>query len=125
MQRAAQQGQTHEEAVGRLSGTEPERRLEGLSLGSWQVLQTFEERLAELMDRGERELHLRLDPDCPQDPALLAPARYVLEQGCLADTGFPPKNHGLAVAGPGSLDVGVERRALARAAMQWHGLLPQ
>ena len=68
----AQKGQPHEEAIGRALRAESECCLQCLSLRWRQALQAVEERLGELMDRGERQLHLRLDADRPEYLTALA-----------------------------------------------------
>jgi hypothetical protein len=54
-------------------------------LGLREALHELEERGTELLNRRERELHLRLDPERPGDPELGPSLGCVLEQGGLAD----------------------------------------
>jgi hypothetical protein len=54
----AQQGQPHDEAIGRRPETETESRLQSVALRLGQPLEAVEERHRELMDRRKRQLHL-------------------------------------------------------------------
>ena len=52
---------TDAEPVRRRAGFDPERDGEGIALRTWQSVDLVEERRAQLMEHGERELHLGLD----------------------------------------------------------------
>ena len=56
--------------------------------GPGKPLQAIHERRAELMQPGERELHLRLDARRPRDAAAGRAAHEVVEQRALADAGL-------------------------------------
>jgi hypothetical protein len=53
-------------------------------LRSRQVLEPIEHRRAQLVKGGERELHLRLDPDSPHEPKVRSRPDRVVQQGGLA-----------------------------------------
>jgi hypothetical protein len=60
--------QPDQERTRRRSGTEPEGDVKRVAPGIRQAVRTIEDRRAQLVQRRERELHLALDPDGPQDP---------------------------------------------------------
>ena len=72
----AQDGQPDQEAVRRRPGTEAERGPQRSALRSRETLEATQHRRAQLVQPGERELHLRLDPGGARHPA----ARGVLDQ---------------------------------------------
>jgi hypothetical protein len=63
-----------------------------------QPLPELEERGTELLNRRERELHLRLDPEGPGDPKLACSGDRVLEQRGLADARFAMHHQHAAAA---------------------------
>ena len=57
----AQHGQRDQEAVGRVAGRQAQRHAQRVALGLREPVEPREHRRAELMDPGERQLHLGLD----------------------------------------------------------------
>ncbi len=94
-----QEGQTDEEAIGRRTCPEAERRVEGIALGTGQPDQTVQHRCAELVQPGEGQLHLGFDPSGPCDPAPGRPPFEVVEQHGLADARLAAQHEHLAAAG--------------------------
>lgn len=74
-----------EEAVGRVTGGEAERHAQGALLGLWQAVELPEQRGAELMQPGERQLHLGLDAGDPGDAEPRRLLDGVAQQRRLAD----------------------------------------
>ena len=73
----------------RLPGREAEGDAQRVALGLRQVLHELEDRRAQLLQRRERQLHLRLDPRGPHDAELRRRLDRPLEQGGLADAWLP------------------------------------
>ena len=67
-------------------GTEPEGDSSASRCGSRQTLAKRQDRRTELLDRGERELHLALDAGGPDDPERPGPRHRVVEERGLADS---------------------------------------
>ena len=65
----AQGRQADEEPIRGVAVTQPERRAQRVALRAGKALEAIHERRAELMQPGERELHLRLDARCLGDAA--------------------------------------------------------
>jgi hypothetical protein len=63
-------------------------RRQGPRLGPRQTVQKVEERRTQLLNRCEREFHLRLDPGRPGDPKLARCLNRVFEQRRFADARF-------------------------------------
>jgi hypothetical protein len=61
----------------------------------------IEERRAELMEPGERQLHLGLHAGRAHNTTSGRLPEDVVEEGRLANTGFPSHNHGRAGAAAG------------------------
>lgn len=96
----AQHRQANQQAVGRLAGRESERRGECVALGAWQVRQPFQQRYAQLMQAGERDLHLGLRAGNPHDPTPGAHRRQVVQQRRLADARLTAQHEHTAAAAP-------------------------
>ena len=94
-----QHGEADQEAIGRVAAAQPERRAEGVALRIRQALEAVQPRRAELVQAGERELHLGLDARSPPDAAARGPRQQVLQQRRLADAGLAPDQQHPAVAG--------------------------
>ncbi len=65
-----QHAETHQEAVRRWPGDQTERHADGVALRPGQSVESVEQRPAELMYPGERQLHVSLHADDPRDPAV-------------------------------------------------------
>jgi hypothetical protein len=114
----AQHTEPDQEAIRRLSGTEPERRPERIALRIRQVTEPVEQRRAQLMQAGERQLHLMLHAGRAHDAACRCPREQVVEQGGLADARLSPEHQHAALASPHTLQEPLQRLALAAPATQ-------
>ena len=65
----AEHRQPDQETVRRLACAQTERRRQRIALRTGKSLEAIEERRAQLMQAGERELHLGLDARRARDPA--------------------------------------------------------
>ena len=102
-----------EESIGRFTRAQAEGRGERVALGVRQLRETIQHRQAELMQAGERKLHLGLDPRGPRD-ATFRPARgEVLEQRGLADARLATQDEDSAMAREDVVDHLIEGLALA------------
>ena len=82
-------------------------------LGLRETLHELEERRTQLLNRRERELHLRLDPGRPGDPKLARRLDRVLEQRGLADARFAVHHQHAAAPAAHAVQQPVEHLALA------------
>jgi hypothetical protein len=113
-----QQGETDEEPVRRRPGAEAERGIEGVSLGVRQPHMAVQHRCAQLVQPGEGQLHLGLDPRGPCDPAPGRGLLEVVEERGLADPRLAAQDQHLAAAGPDPGQEPVQRLALLAPATQ-------
>jgi hypothetical protein len=116
LRQQAQQRQPDEEAVGRLAGPQAQRRADGRGLGIGQLGQAAEHGRAQLVQPGERQLHLGLDPHRPGDVTPLGPVLDVVQQHRLAHPGLAPHHQDLALPGARLGQQAVQRLAFAAAA---------
>ena len=63
-----------------------------------QPVQTIQHRPAQLVQRGEGQLHLRLDPDRPGHLQVRCFLDRVVQQGCLPGACFAPDDQNRAVS---------------------------
>ena len=75
----AQRREADQEAIGLLARAQPERGLERVALRQRQPLEAVEQRAAQLMQAGERKLHLRLDAHRANDARTVGTLRCVIE----------------------------------------------
>ena len=108
----AQHRKTNEEPVGHRACAQPERGLQGLTLRRGQPIDRVEQRCAELVQPGERQLHLRLDAAGPQDGHVRSRAERVVEQRGLADPRLTAQDEYAATAGAAGFEQLVESFAL-------------
>ena len=97
---------------------QPKRHAQRILLGTRQAPEPIEHRDAQLLKRGERQLHLRLDADCPQDAKVRARADRVIQQRRLAYARLAAEHEGAALTTTHRLDQSVERRAFCVAPSQ-------
>jgi hypothetical protein len=114
----AQRGKADQETVGCVPAPQGERRLQRIALGGREPIEPVEERRAELVEPGERELHLGLDTSGARDAAPGCVARQVLQQRRLADPGFATQDEHPAPPLAGARQELVQRVALAAATTQ-------
>ena len=100
------------------SPNQSERDTKRLALGMWEACHKLEERRTQLLNRRERELHLRLHPGRPGNPKLAPSRGRVLEQGGLADARFAVHHHHPATPAAHAIQQSVEHLALAFPAEQ-------
>ena len=86
---------------------------QGVALRRRKMFQPIQHRHAELMQAGERKLHLGLHTRGPQDSALRRRSREVVQQRALADAGLAAEDDDLADARADARDDVVEGLALA------------
>lgn len=93
--------QPDQEAIGRGAGAATERDVQRVALRSGQPIEVFQQRRAELLQRGERELHLALHTGHSRSAEPRRALQQEVEQRGLADTGFAPQHEHLALARAG------------------------
>jgi hypothetical protein len=109
----AQHGQADEEPIGRGLRRQSERHLQRMLLRDRQVGQAAQHRLAELVQRRERQLHLRFHAFDLRHPAASGLAGAVAQQRGLADPGLAPDDEHRAPAAADTVQQPVESLALA------------
>ena len=109
----AEDRQSNQERVWRGASDESERDAKRVVLGLRQTFQEVETRVAQLVNRCERELHLRLHPGRPRDPKLARSLDRVLEQRRLADARFAIHHQHAAAPPAHAVQQPVEHLALA------------
>ena len=109
----AQDGQRDQEAVRRRPGTEAERGPQRSALGSRETLEAAQHRRAQLVQPGERELHLRLDPGGAGHSAARGVLDQVVQQRRLANARFAVHHQDPALTRASSFDEPVEHLAFA------------
>jgi hypothetical protein len=80
-----------------LPAAQPKRHAQRILLGSWQVPEPIEYRGAQLLKRGERQLHLRLNADCPQDAKVTGGADRVVQKRRLTNSRLAAEHKGPAL----------------------------
>ena len=114
----AQDRQGDEEAVRGGAVLQPERRPQRIALRAGQSVEPVEHRRAQLVQPGERELHLGLDARDPGDAALRGPLGDVLQQRGLADPRLAAQDQHRALPGPDALQLTVQHLALVASTSQ-------
>ena len=114
----AQDGQADEKAIGRVPGGQAERGAQRIALRTREPFEPIEHRRAQLMQPGERELHLGLDARSASHATPHRMLGDVLQQRCLAHTCVPADCERPALSRPNRLEQPVERRGLAAPAEQ-------
>ena len=110
----------HEKGIRCRPRTTPKRDIQCLVLRTRQALTEREDRRAELLDTGERELHLPLDPGAAHDPHVRRLRDRVVQQRCLADAGFAVHDERAAAPVAGRLHQPAQGRSLAIPTQQLH-----
>jgi hypothetical protein len=85
-------------------GAEAERGLQRLTVRIGQPVQVIQQRLAQLLQSGERQLHLGLDAYGTDDPAARRAHANVVQQRRLAHPRLADQHQRLALARPDSID---------------------
>ena len=120
-----QHGQPHEEAIRRVSGTEPKRRAKCLALGARKSVEPVQYGRAQPMQPGKRKLHLGLHTRSAQHLEPRRPLDHVVQQRRLAHTRLTADYQNLAPARLHNLDQPVERLGLVAPALQDCGPSPR
>ncbi len=84
--------QSHEVSVPRRSGTESERGVKRVALWRRQIRHTLAKWAAQLLQRGVRELHLRLDSGHARDHKSLRSPHHFVEKDRLSHPGLAPQD---------------------------------
>ena len=113
-----QYGECEEKAVWWLPLGERERRAERGALWSRQSVEAIQQRRAQLMQSGERELHLRLNGRRPDHMTPCCSVPHVLEERRLADARLPCHDERAALATPERVERSIQRPALLRTSDQ-------
>jgi hypothetical protein len=114
----AQDGQADQEPVRCRPGADAERRPQRITLRSRQLIEVIEHRRAQLLQSGERQLHLRLDAGRARHPAAGRLAGGVVQQGRLADARLAGHHQRPALARPDIVQQLVQHAAFAAPACQ-------
>ena len=109
----AQHRQPDQETIRSLPLPHPERDRQRVALRPRQLVQPSEHRHAQLVQSGERELHLRLDAPGPDHAKAQRPASRIIQQRRLADPGLAAHDQHGAAASPRPVQYPIHRRALA------------
>ena len=96
----------------------PERRLEGAALRRRQEADGVQKGQTELVQPGERQFHLRLDPRSPDDNKSRGDLEGVLHERGLADTWLAAKAESFTATAAGRNKNAVNRLALSPTAVQ-------
>ena len=116
----AQHGQCDQEPVGWRARADAERRPQGIALRRGQTIEGLEHWRAQLVQRGEGQLHLRLDANGAHDPTVRRARRQVVQQRGLADAGFAVDDERSALTGSKGFDELIEHAAFGAASDQFH-----
>ncbi len=114
----AQRRERDQEAVGRGAGRQPQGDAEGRLLRGRQGVEPAEQRRAQLMEAGERQLHLRLDAGHPRDAEARRLPGAVVQQRGLAHPGLAPHDQHRAAVIASVLEQPIERPALGGTAQE-------
>ena len=117
----AQDRQTDQKAIRRRPGTDTERGQQRITLRNRETLDAIQHRRQQLMQPGERQLHLRLDTGGAHHPAARRLRDQVLQQRRLAHTRFAAHHQRPALTAANRLDELVEDVPFAAPAPQFCG----
>lgn len=92
--------QPHLEPIRWWAGAKTERDLHGLALRTREALERVEHRPEQLLQAGERKLHVGLHAGHPRHHASRRLLDQLLEQGGLSDTCLAAHDQGPAASGP-------------------------
>ena len=120
----AQHGQADQEPVRGGPGAEAEHGLQRLTLRTRQPVQVIQKRLAQLLQPGERQLHLGLDACGTDHPAARRVPGNVVQQRALAHSRFAGQHQRLALARPDRADQPAEEAELVESAPQLRSAFP-
>jgi len=104
----AEHGEADQETIRRRPRGQTEHRPQRVTLGAGQPLKTTEQRYAQLMQAGERQLHLGLDSHRPLDGQVRRRCGQVLKQRRLPDPRFAPNHQRPAPAPADVIDQAIQ-----------------
>ncbi len=113
-----ERGQADQEAVGRRPGGEPQRDPQRVALRGRECVEAIQQRHAELMQPGERQLHLGLHAGHLDHAEVVCLLDGVARQRGLADACVAPQHEDAAPAPARVLEQTLEYRPLVRSALQ-------
>ena len=114
----AQHGQTDQKAIRRRPGTQAERGPQRITLRNRQTIDVIQHRRAQLLQPGERQLHLRLDTRSTRDTAARRSPGRILQQRRLTYARLTAHHQRPALTSADSTDQPVKYVALAAPARQ-------
>ncbi len=114
----AEHRQPHQETVRRAPRTQTERDGQRITLRTGKATEMPHHRHAQLVQPGERQLHLRLDASSPRDLTSCRAPHQVLHQRGLADPRLAAQDQHLTLTSPGACHQPIQRLALATPATQ-------
>jgi len=120
----AQHGQADQEPVRGGPGAQAERCLQRRTLRTRQPVQVIQKRLAQLLQPGERQLHLGLHARGTDHPAARGVPGHVVQQRRLAHPRLARQNQRPALARPDRTDQPVKETEFAAPAPQLHNAAP-
>jgi hypothetical protein len=118
LRQQAQDGQADQEPVRHRPRTQAERSPQRITLRHRHTPQPIQHRRAQLMQPGERQLHLRLDPRGGRHPATRRPPGQVIQQRRLARTRLATHHQRPALTRPHSPQEPVQHLTFVAAAQQ-------
>jgi hypothetical protein len=121
----AEQGQSDQKSIWLRARAQPERGRHGVTLWRRQPSATVQQSRAQLMQAGERELHLPFGPKCAQDPASLGALDGVLQERRFADSVLAAEHQHRGLPQPRFCQQPIEPRALGPAAHQRSRRVPK
>ena len=107
-----QDGEPDQETIGRRSALAPERDAQRRALRIGEQIDMVEDRSTELLERGERKLHLRLHPRGSDQTTANGAREQVVEERGLPDTGVAAHDDRPAVPAACPLEQGFKTRRL-------------
>jgi hypothetical protein len=113
-----QQSQPNKKAIGPGARAQAERCPERIALGSGQPLETTQQGRTQLVEAGERELHLRFHPDRASDATALGAVGRIVQQRRLSDPRLSAEHDHAALSGMHRLQQPLEGRTLRTTASQ-------
>ena len=120
----AEHRQPDEEAVRRLPRPQAKRRAKRIALRTRQLLQPVQHRRAQLLQPGERELHLGLNARRSREATSCRALRQVFQQRGLSEPRLAAQDQHLTLTRPRSHQQPIKRRALGATTGQHSSHVP-
>lgn len=116
----AQDGQSDEEPVRRFAGNEAKCRPQRVTLRRRKQLTTIQQRPAQLVQCGERQLHLGLHARGTHDAEVGRPLGQVVEQHGFSNPGLAVYHQRATFAGANYVEEPIERRTFGSSTNELH-----